>query len=639
MLLYNEIDVYVFKKRKCVFMSKLLDKVNSPKDIKGLSVKDLEILCGELREFLVENVSKTGGHLASSLGVCELTVAIHKVFDLPKDKLIWDVGHQSYVHKILTGRKNEFDTLRKYGGISGFPKTKENPADTFNTGHSSTSVSAALGIAEARKLSGDDYNVLAVFGDGAFTGGMMYEAINNAGQYKSKLILILNDNEMSISDNVGAVSKYLCSLRTKKGYYLSKNRVEYFLGKMPIGGAALTNFIKRTKKRLKKIVLPTTMFDDLGFDYIGPIDGHDIGALINILEVAKINPDPVLIHIKTVKGKGYVHAENNPQKFHGVSKFDVETGEIVTDSKNIDYSAKFGEKLVEIAGKNDKVVAITGAMPSGTGLMEFKGKYPERFFDVGIAEQHAVTMGAGLAISGYVPVIPIYSSFFQRAYDQILHDVALQKLHAVFCVDRAGVVGADGETHHGLLDISFMADMPYMSILSPSSFEEFDQMLDYAVNCHNEPISIRYPRGNDQFPAGDFEYGKGKIIREGKDVLIVSSGRMLKRADEVADELEGAGINVKIIALPTILPLDKDLILGNILPVTAVIEDHYRDCGIGNLLGKVIAENNENTYLMNFGFPKEPIIHGSVSELDRHYHLDKESISKEIKEKVEWLKK
>lgn len=620
-------------------MSKLLDKVNSPADIKDLSIKELEELCGELREFLVEKVSKTGGHLASSLGVCELTVAIHKVFDLPKDKLIWDVGHQSYVHKILTGRKNQFDTLRKYGGISGFPKTRENPADTFNTGHSSTSISAALGIAEARKLSGEDYNVLAVFGDGAFTGGMMYEAVNNAGQYGSKLILILNDNEMSISDNVGAVSKYLCSLRTKKGYYRSKSTVGDILDKLPIGGKSLRNFIKRTKKRLKKVVLPTTMFDDLGFDYIGPIDGHDMAALINILEIAKINPDPVVIHIKTVKGKGYVHAENNPQKFHGISKFDVETGEIITDGESMDYSAKFGEKLVEIAEKNDKVVAITGAMPSGTGLMDFKKKFPERFYDVGIAEQHAVTMGAGLSIAGYVPVIPIYSSFFQRAYDQILHDVSLQKLHAVFCVDRAGVVGADGETHHGLLDISFMADMPYMSILSPSSFKEFEQMIDFAINHHNAPISIRYPRGNDQFEVGDFEYGKGKVIEKGEDVLIISSGRMMGRADEVAGELKKSGLSVTLIALPTILPLDKGLILENILPVTAVIEDHCKECGIGSLVGKVIAENNANTSLISFGFPKEPIIHGSVSELDNHYGLSKDSIAKEIKEKIECLKR
>ncbi len=620
-------------------MSKLLDKINSPVDLKDLSVKELEILCEELREFLVEKVSKTGGHLASSLGVCELTVAIHKVFDLPKDKLVWDVGHQSYVHKILTGRKNEFDTLRKYGGISGFPKTGENPADTFNTGHSSTSISAAMGMAEAKRLSGEDYNVLAVFGDGAFTGGMMYEAVNNVGQYRSKLILILNDNEMSISDNVGAVSKYLCSFRAKKGYYRSKSKVGDLLDKMPVGGKSIRSFITRTKKRIRKLVLPTTLFDDLGLDYIGPIDGHDVGALINILEIAKANPDPIIIHIKTVKGKGYIHAENDPQKFHGISKFDVETGEIVTDDEKKDYSAVFGKKLVEIAAENKKVVAITGAMPSGTGLMEFREKFPERFFDVGIAEQHAVTMGAGLSISGFIPVIPIYSSFFQRAYDQILHDVALQKLHVVFCTDRAGVVGADGETHHGLYDISFMADMPYMSILSPSSFAEFEEMLDFAVNHHDLPISIRYPRGNDEFDVGKFEYGKGKILEKGEDVLIVSTGRMVSRAVEVKEELKSSGITATVMALPTILPLDKIKFMENILPITAVIEDHCKDCGVGNLLGKVIAENNLDTTLLSFGFPKEPVIHGTVEELDRHYRLDKESIAKEIKEKMECLKR
>lgn len=620
-------------------MSRLLDKINFPDDIKDLSIDELQTLCSDIREFLIDHISKTGGHLASNLGVVELTVALHKVFNLPEDKLIWDVGHQSYVHKILTGRKAEFDTLRKYGGISGFPKTNESEYDCFNTGHSSTSVSAALGMAHARDLSGDDYNVIAVFGDGAFTGGMMYEALNNGGQSRTKIILILNDNEMSISYNVGAVSKYLCRLRTKKGYYHSKDKVGNILDRLPVGGETLKRTIKGIKNKVKHFVLPTNFFDDLGFDYLGPIDGHNIKDLINILEIAKIDPDPVFIHLKTVKGKGYCHAEKNPQKFHGIAAFDTESGEPLSDKKEKDYSSAFGECIVRLAEENEKIVAITGAMPGGTGLIPFMKKFPKRFFDVGIAEQHAVTMGAGLSISGYIPVIPIYSSFLQRAYDQILHDVCLQNLHVVFCIDRAGVVGADGETHHGLYDIGFMSEMPYMSILSPSSFKELCEMLDYAVNKHNGPISIRYPRGGDEYDVGEFVFGKGKKLSKGSDVLIISSGRMAKRAEEVSEMLKEDNISAGIIILPTILPLDEELILANTAPVTAVIEDHCSECGMGSIIGKMLSENNSDTYLLNFGFPKEPVIHGSIDELDRHYGLDKDSIYIKIKEKIQCRKK
>ncbi len=619
-------------------MSKILDRINYPKDIKDLSLDELETLCGEIREFLVENVSKTGGHLAANLGVVELTVAIHKVFSLPEDKLIWDVGHQSYVHKILTGRKEGFSTLRKYGGMSGFPKTKESEYDFFNTGHSSTSVSAALGMAHARELSGEDYNVLAVFGDGAFTGGMMYEALNNAGQSHSKLILILNDNEMSISDNVGAVSKYLCRLRTKKGYYRSKSRVEGMLDKFVIGGKTTKRIIKKAKNAVKHIVLPTNFFDDLGFDYLGPINGHSLKDLINILEIAKMDPDPVFIHVKTVKGKGYKYAEKNPQKFHGIGSFNRETGE--TEGGNIqDYSAVFGKCLKDLSEKNQKIVAITGAMPDGTGLNLFRDTFPKRFFDVGIAEPHAVTMGAGLAISGFIPVIPIYSSFYQRAYDQILHDVCLQNLHVVFCIDRAGIVGADGETHHGLYDIGFMSQMPNMSILSPSSFPEFEEMLDYAVNVHNGPIAIRYPRGNTQYGEFHFRYGKGRILKGGEDVTIITTGRTISTAMAAAELLEKDNISTECIALPTILPIDRELIINNITPITAVLEDHSKECGLGAIIGKVISEEDKDTLLMSFGFPNEPVCAGTVAELDKHYGLDAQSVYKSIKERIECLKK
>lgn len=619
-------------------MPNILDNVNSPKDLKELSVKELENLCSDIREFLIDNVSATGGHLASNLGVVELTVALHKVFDLPKDKLIWDVGHQSYVHKILTGRKNEFGTLRKYGGLSGFPKTNESEYDFFNTGHSSTSVSAALGMAHARDLAGDDYNIAAVFGDGAFTGGMMYEALNNGGQSKTKLILILNDNEMSISNNVGAISKYLCKLRTKKGYYHSKNTIGDILHKLPVGADFTYKALENVKNKIKHMVLPTNFFDDMGFDYLGPIDGHNIKDLINILEVAKIDPDPVFIHIKTTKGKGYTFAEKDPQKFHGIGKFNPKNGEVCEKPKT-DYSAVFGKKLVSLAEKNEKIVAITGAMPDGTGLVEFMNKYPKRFFDVGIAEQHAVTMGAGLAVSGYVPVIPIYSSFMQRAYDQILHDVCLQKLHVVFCLDRAGVVGADGETHHGLYDIGFMSQMPYMSILSPSSFTELEQMLEYAINEHDGPIAIRYPKGNSEYETEDFAFKKAILLKSGKDISLISTGRMLNTAAAVAERLERDGISENIIALPTILPLDEEMILKNVNPLVAVIEDHCIGSGISSMIAQTIAENAKDCELMEFAFPNEPIVHGRIDEIDRHYKLDEKSIYERIKEKFGCRKK
>lgn len=620
-------------------MPKILDNINSPKDLKGLSTKALDELCSEIREFLIDSVSKTGGHLASNLGVVELTVAMHKVFNLPEDKIIWDVGHQSYVHKILTGRKKDFDTLRQYGGLSGFPKTKESEYDCFNTGHSSTSLSAALGMIHARDLSGEDYNVITVFGDGAFTGGMLYEAINNAGQSKKKMILVLNDNEMSISNNVGAISKYLCRFRAKKGYYHSKDHISSMISKLPHEGYGLKKSIKWLKNKIKRMVLPNNFFDDLGFDYLGPIDGHDLKALINIFEVAKINPDPVLIHVKTKKGMGYKFAEENPQKFHGIAPFDKATGEVLKKSNAMDYSGFFGKSIVKLAERNQKIVGITGAMSGGTGLEEFKKEFPKRFYDVGIAEQHAVTMGAGMAISGYIPIIPIYSSFLQRAYDQILHDVCLQKLHVVFCIDRAGIVGADGETHHGLYDIGYMSQMPYMSILSPSSFSEFENMLDYAVNEHNGPICIRYPRGNAQVECEKFEYGKGDLLAYGKDALIITTGRMTDCALQVAEKLKNDRYSASVIALPTIKPLDKELILRHIAPFTAVIEDHCADCGLGSLSAKVLAENNADTTLKIFGFPNEPVVHGTISELDRHYKLDSESIYTEIKESIKWLKK
>ncbi|MCH5185270.1 MAG: 1-deoxy-D-xylulose-5-phosphate synthase [Oscillospiraceae bacterium] len=606
----------------------------NPDELKNRSDAELEELCGKIREFLIHSVSKTGGHLASNLGVVELTTAIYASFDLPRDKIIWDVGHQSYVHKILSGRGEGFSSLRKFGGMSGFPKTSESEYDSFNTGHSSTSISAALGIARARDLAGDDYDVIAVFGDGALTGGMMFEALNDAGHSKNKMIAVLNDNAMSISKNVGALPAYLKELRSRPGYYRSKKAVERFLNKIPIIGLPMVRFIKRVKRMIRLYIIPTTIFDDLGFQYLGPVDGHDIKKLRSVFERAKLIDAPVLIHVKTKKGRGYSPAEHNPRKFHGVSEFDVDSGD--TKSQGRDYSAVFGEKLTEIASDNDKVAAVTAAMPTGTGVVDFSKKFKDRFFDVGIAEQHAVTMCGGLAITGYSPVFAVYSSFLQRAYDQILHDICLQKLHVVFGVDRAGIVGADGETHQGLYDIAMLMQMPCMSVLSPSNFGELGDMLDYAVNKHDGPIAIRYPRGNIQTETGaePFSFGKAAIVCEGSDITITAAGRMVKTAKGTANILAKKGISCEIIALRTLKPLDKDTIIKSAkkTKMTVTIEDGTRIGGVGSAILQLFADNNVMRKCMVSGFPDEPITHGSISQLDSLYGMDAKGISMRILE-------
>lgn len=618
-------------------MSEYLDDINIGQKIKNMSVAECRKLAAEIREFLIKSVAKTGGHLASNLGVTELTIALYKVFDFPKDKLVWDVGHQSYVHKLLSGRRDGFKTLRCFGGMSGFPKTCESEYDCFNTGHSSTSVSAALGIAKARDLKGGDENVIAVFGDGALTGGMIYEALNDAGHKNTRLILVLNDNAMSISRNVGAISKYLRNLRAKPGYYKSKKRAERFLSKIPFCGRAMAGFIRHTKRIVRNTVLPPTIFDDLGFEYIGPIDGHNINALVSALRTAKAEQKPVLVHIHTKKGKGYAPAEADPSYFHGVSNFDADLENIVKAQKR-DYSAVMGDKLCALAENDKKIAAITAAMPIGTGLDDFAKKYKERFFDVGIAEQHAVTFAAGLAISGLTPVVALYSSFCQRAYDQILHDVCLQNLHVVFCIDRAGVVGADGETHHGLYDIAYLSHMPNMSILSPSSFSELEQMTEYAVCQHKGPIAIRYPRGCDEYKQkaeNRFEFGRVKIQAEGDDITIVSSGRMMLTADKVCERLRADGISVQLAELSTIIPLDKERLLKAFSKTrrVAVIEDHTARGGIFGILSEAFAAENGLEFF-EFAYPKKPITHGSCEELDKLYGLDAAGIADKIKQIV-----
>lgn len=615
-------------------MTKILDNLQLPNDLKKLSSKECNQLAAEIRAFLIQSISQTGGHLASNLGVVELTLALYRVFNLPDDKIVWDVGHQSYVHKILSGRIAQFPTLRQFGGMSGFPKTSESDYDCFNTGHSSTSVSAALGMARARDLAGKNNNIIAVFGDGALTGGMIYEALNDTGHKKTKLILILNDNAMSISKNVGAISRYLRNLRTKPGYYKSKKKVEGFLPKVPFLGKFTARNIKRVKRLIRNIILPPTIFDHLGIEYIGPINGHNLSALTKAFETAKSSQKPILLHVLTKKGKGYSPAEHNPQFFHGVSHFNSELG-MNDHAAKPDYSAAFGIKLCELARSNPKITAVTAAMPLGTGLAPFEANFKSRFFDVGIAEEHAVTFAAGMAASGYIPVTAVYSSFFQRAYDQILHDVCLQNLHVVFGFDRAGAVGADGETHHGLYDIAYLSHLPNMSILSPSSFSQLGEMLTYAVEIHTSPIALRYPRGGGEFGSSKpFIFGKAQVITAGEQITIISSGRMMNTAQEVCRLLARDGVSAELIELPTLRPYDSSTVLNSVkkTKLVAVIEDHVINGGIGSLTANALAENGCGAKLLKFAFPCLPIVHGTTAELDKLYHLDAQSIVNRIKE-------
>ena len=612
-------------------MSDLIKKIKDNKDLKNLSILQLKQLCEELRNFLITSVSRTGGHLASNLGVVELTTAIHYVFDPMSDRVIWDVGHQSYVHKILTGRINEFDNLRTFGGMSGFPKRNESAADAFNTGHSSTSISAALGIARARDLNNDNYNVIAVFGDGALTGGMMYEAMNDAGRTKTKLILILNDNEMSISENVGAVSSHLRQLRLKGGYYKSKQLVHRMFDRVPIVGEKLTKATQKIKKAVKYSVMPDTIFDDFGFEYIGPVNGHDLPKLIHSLEEAKKKTAPVVIHVNTIKGKGYTPAQEHPEMYHGVGVFEPSEG--ICDSLKKDYSYTMGHKLCEIARSNDKVTAITCAMCDGTGLAEFSNTYKNRFFDVGIAEQHAATLAAGMAVGGYTSVLAVYSSFLQRAYDQILHDVCLQKLHVVFCVDRAGIVGADGETHQGIYDVSYLSHMPYMMILSPCCYSELCDMLEYAVNNYDGPVAIRYPRGNTEFiTTHEFTPCKGYIIEEGDDLTVISTGRMMKTAAEVCERIKKFKISAQLVEMPTITPFDEKTVIRSAEKTKYIvtIEDNVFTGGIADRTASVIAKKGLNCKFRSFCLPDIPIQHGSVDEIDKYYGIDTGSIVENI---------
>lgn len=611
-------------------MSNILDNINTLEDFKKINKKDLPELASEIRKFLIDNIAETGGHLAPNLGVVELTMALHYVFNSPDDKIIFDVGHQCYVHKILTGRKNKFSTLRKTGGISGFPKARESIHDIFDTGHSSTSISSALGIAVANKLKGNDNYAIAVIGDGALTGGLAFEGLNNAKIDDTNLIVILNDNQMSISPSVGNLSAYLNKIRSNSLYTSTKESVKKFLSHVPLIGKFLIKLIESIKNAIREFILPNSvMFEQFGFTYLGPIDGHDINELISILERAKKVKKPVLVHVVTKKGKGYKYAEENPNKFHAISKFNKETGEVIS-KKAGSYSKDFGNTLVELAKDNSKIVAITAAMPDGTGLNEFAKSYPNRFFDVGIAECHAVTFASGLAKQGLIPVFAVYSTFLQRAYDQIVIDVALQKLHVIFAIDRAGIVGSDGETHHGIFDLSYLSHIPNLIVMAPKDGIELSKMLDFAVK-YNGPIAIRYPRDgyvskltNTELP---IELGKAEILTKGSDITIIAFGKTVLTATKIADIRKDKSF--EIINLRFFKPIDKETILTSIRKTknVVVIEDNVINGGISSCIKDLISSENGIT-ARYFAYPDEFIRHGETSEIEDEFHMSAKEIAK-----------
>lgn len=609
-----------------------LDNINSPKDLRLLNINELKMLSGELREYIIESVSKTGGHLASNLGVVELTIALHYAFNTPEDKILWDVGHQSYIHKILTGRKDQMPTLRQLDGLSGFPKRCESIYDVFDTGHSSTSISAAIGMARARDLKKENYEIVAVIGDGALTGGMSFEALNDAGRSNTKLVVILNDNEMSISPNVGALSHYLRKLRTDTRYLSTKKDVEKLLSELPVGGDRLKSFLKRAKDGIKKMVVPGMLFEELGLTYMGPIDGHNIEELLNSFKTAQNIEGPLIMHVITKKGKGYKYAEQRPNEFHGVSPFNVITGENLKKSSVPSYSKVFGDKICDIAEKNENVVAITAAMTDGTGLTGFAKKFPDRIFDAGIAEQHAVTMAAGLAVNGIVPVVALYSSFLQRAYDQVIHDVALQNLHVVLAIDRAGLVGNDGETHQGTFDEAFLTQIPNMTVMAPSDYREFENMIEFAVNEYDGPIAVRYPRGSSKghIDKSDtkIEKGRGIVVAAGKDITIAASGKMVATAMKVKEILKNVGMDAEVLNLRFIKPLDENMILKSVNKTKkAVIIDEASSYGVAATIKSIIPRSVD---VLLKTLPDKFIKHGAIDELLAENRLDPQSIADDI---------
>ncbi len=622
-------------------MKQVLDKINKENDIKKIDKRLYPVLAEEIRTFLINKISKTGGHLASNLGTVDLTIALHAVLNLPHDKIVWDVGHQSYTHKILTGRKNEFDQLREFGGLSGFPKRHESPCDSFDTGHSSTSISAALGIAMANKLNQSDDKVVAVIGDGALTGGLALEALNNVASLDRNFVIILNDNNMSISENVGSMSNYLNKFRVGEHYNEFKEDVENSLSKIPKVGKKIAKRVKRTKDNIKNLFIQGGLFDDLGITYIGPIDGHDINGMIHIFKDALKIDHPIVIHVKTIKGKGYSFAENEPSRFHGIGKFDIATGKQITDNKIkvMTYTQVFSKALINLAKQDKKIVAITAAMPDGTGLSEFKKHYPERFFDVGIAEEHAVTFAGGLAVSGFKPVISIYSSFYQRAYDQILHDICLQNLPVVMIIDRAGLVGQDGETHQGVFDMSFMSAMPNMTIIAPKDTKELVESLKFAVK-HNGPIAIRFPRGNayvmEQQDDVIISYGKSEIVSQGKDIAVIAVGNMFEETMKAYKLLKKDNIDITLINARFIKPLDTVMIeeIATTHKMIVVVEEAIKKGGYGEAVASFIMEHGINTHVKIMAIDDQFVEQGMVEDLRKKIGIDYNSIYTEIRELV-----
>ncbi len=601
-----------------------LENVNSPKDIKKLNIDELDALCDEIRELMIDTVSKNGGHLASNLGAVELTVAMHKVFNSPSDQFVFDVGHQCYTHKILTGRKDSFSTLRTEGGISGFTRPCESNHDIFSSGHSSTSISAAIGLAKAKTLNGDKGKVIAVIGDGALTGGLAYEALNNAGNEHNNLIVILNDNNMSISDNVGSMAKNLNHIRISPKYFTFKSKIQHALSRVPKIGAQVQRFITITNTKIRKRLYHSTVFEDLGFRYYGPIDGHDLESLIDVLTVAKAHNNSVLVHVNTLKGKGYEFAEKNPSKFHGIGKFDIETGEPLSSGEN--YSSVFGDYLCELAKKDKRICAITAAMSTGTGLVDFSYKYPERFFDVGIAEEHAVTFSSGLAKNGMIPFFAVYSTFLQRSYDQLVHDVAMQDLKVIFGIDRAGFVGEDGESHQGVFDTAYLMSVPNLSVFAPSSFDELREMMYQAAYRENHAVAIRYPRGGQGKIIDGYKYERADFDTFGDtnaEKCVVSFGREFLNVYDALGELD----NTFAIKLNRIKPINPNVLdlLKNVKTVY-FFEEGIKSGGVGECFGSMLAESDVTAKFRHICIEDEFIKQASVESQLKKYRLDKESI-------------
>lgn len=615
----------------------MLEKIQKPNDIKKIPADQLPALAEEIREFIIESLSKTGGHLASNLGVVELTIAMHRVFDLPKDKLIWDVGHQSYTHKILTGRKDGFETLRREGGISGFPKRSESDCDVFDTGHSSTSISAGVGYVRARELKKENYSVVSIIGDGALTGGMAYEALNNAASLKSNFIIVLNDNEMSITENVGGMSSYLSGLRTASAYTGFKMDVTKALNRIPGIGPGMVDAMRKTKSSIKQIIIPGMLFEDMGLTYLGPVDGHNIPQLIKTFQEAKRFEGPILVHVLTQKGRGYEPAMRHPARFHGAGPFDVKTG-LPVGKSNPTYTDVFSTVMRKMGDRRKDVAAVTAAMMTGVGLKRFSNMFPDRCFDVGIAEEHAVTFAAALSLGGITPVVAIYSSFLQRAYDQIMHDVCMQNLHVVFAIDRAGLVGYDGETHHGIFDLSYLGSMPNMTILAPKNLWELSDMIKFAVD-YDSPIAVRYPRGEAYTGLKEFRapicLGKSEVIHEGSRVALLAVGSMVKMAEEVQKQLkERMDMDAALVNARFVKPIDEELLrsFADTYELVVTLEENVKDGGFGERVLAFAEEEDLPFGVEIIALPDRFIPHGSVSYQMKQVGFTPEDICGRIEE-------